>query len=73
MVHRHYLNGEIGNVSVDVKDVHLLMLLKLAKSGYGSINELLQTRSDLVIRAYQFEVFCGDYESEMLERMKQEK
>ena len=73
MVRRHYVSGEVGNVSVQIDDVNLMMLLKLAKSGYGSINELLQTRSDLVVKAYQFEVFCGEYESEMLERMKQEK
>ena len=73
MVHRHYVSGEVGNVSVEVKDVELMMLLKLAKSGYGSIDELMHTPTDLVVKAYQFEVFCGEYESEMLERMKQEK
>jgi len=73
VVKRHYESGEIGNVSVEVKDVELLMLLKLAKSGYGSIKELLQTPTDLVIKAYQFEIFCGEYESELVERMKQEK
>ena len=53
MVRRHYVSGEVGNVSVQIDDVNLMMLLKLAKSGYGSINELLQTRSDLVVKAYQ--------------------
>ena len=50
-----------------------MMLFKLAKSGYGSLNSLLHTRTDLVVGAYQFEVFTSEYESEMVERFKAEK
>jgi len=71
VVNRHYQSGELNDVSVVIKDVELMMMLKVAKSGYGSINEILKTRTDLVIKAYQLEVFSGEYESELFERMKQ--
>ncbi len=50
-----------------------MIICRLSKAGYGSLNSLLHTRTDLVMDAYHFEIFSGEFESEMVERFKAEK
>ena len=40
-----------------------LVAVRLAKEGYGSPEEIMRMRSDLVLDALEFSGFCSDYEA----------
>jgi len=48
----------------------LLVYFRLAKAGYGSVNEIEQWDARRVLQALAYERFCYDYESAYMELNK---
>jgi len=49
-----------------------LIFFRLAKQGYGSVNEIEQWDVRKVVQALHYEKFCDDYEKAYLELRKDE-
>ena len=49
------------------------MALRLSRAGYGTPEEVLATRSDIVILAIEYERFLNDYEAAVIELNKESK
>ena len=46
--------------------------MKLAKNGYGTVEQILEMPIDLVLKIYHYEKFLGEYENEIYELNKPE-
>ena len=46
------------------------MIYKLVKSGYGSYNELMNTKIDEIMDMYYYDNFTSEYEKEYMERLE---
>lgn len=44
-----------------------MILLKLVKSGYGSVPQILETPTDIVVGMLHYESFVADYERQFYE------
>lgn len=48
-------------------DSELLISLRLAKEGFGTPEQILEMRSDIVLAALEYSGFAADYEETMIE------
>lgn len=48
-------------------DSGLLMALRLSKEGFGTLEEILAMPADLVLAAWEYVGFLGDYEETAME------
>lgn len=50
-----------------------MIALRLAQEGFGSIQAILDTPTDLVLSAYEYSVFLAEYEETMIELNRETK
>lgn len=43
------------------------MALRLSKSGYGNIKELLDYDSELFLSVFEYDIFCTEFEEKFFE------
>jgi hypothetical protein len=51
----------------------MLIALRLSKDGFGTPQQILEMRSDIVLSALEYTAFLGDYEDTMIELNKDQK
>ena len=54
-------------------DEPIAVALKLSKSGYGSINEILEMSSEIVLSALEFDTFSNELQESFIELNKDKK
>jgi hypothetical protein len=47
-------------------EAKVFIAIKLSKAGYGTIEEIMDMRADLVLAALEYELFLHDYEKEFI-------
>ena len=51
-------------------ETHLLISLRLAKEGFGTVEQILAMPTDLVLAAWEYVGFLGEYEETAIELNK---
>lgn len=61
------INGKRKYPKIEAEDDSLLILFRLSKAGYGSVNEIEEWDTRTVLQALYYEQFCDEYETAYLE------